>query len=70
MKRVSVDSAVMCSVGYDAASELLEVEFRNGSVYRYFDVPRDHYDAFLAATSKGKFFNAHVRPAFHFTRVA
>ena len=69
MNRISVTSVVMSSVAYDSNSRTLEVAFRNGSVYEYLDVPPDHYDALLAAASKGQFFNARVRPAFRFNRV-
>ena len=68
MSRVSVASDMMCSVCHDPETSILEIEFRNGSLYAYFDVPRDHYEALLLATSKGKFFNAYLRGVFHFTR--
>ena len=69
MNRTSVASVMMASVGYDPAGAILEVEFRNGSVYEYLNVPPHHYDVLLAADSKGKFFNACVRGVFPFRRV-
>lgn len=69
MTRTSVASDMMSSVGYDPAGAVLEVEFRNRSVYEYMDVPAHHYDALLAAVSKGQFFNACVRGVFAFRRV-
>ena len=69
MNRISVASDVMSSVGYDSAAAVLEIEFRNGSVYEYLEVPSGHYDALLDAASKGRFFNACVRPAFRFRRI-
>ena len=69
MNRVDVVSDVMSSVGYNPTTAVLEVEFCNGSVYEYFDVPHNHYAALLAATSKGRFFNAHLRTAFRCRRV-
>ena len=69
MNRVSVSSAVMRSVGYDAGTRVLEVVFNNGSVYEYLDVPGEHFDALLSSASKGHFFNSRVRPAFRFVRV-
>ena len=69
MTRISVASAMMYSVGYDSVGAVLEVEFRNGSVYEYLDVPAQHYAALLAAASKGQFFNACVRGVFAFRRV-
>ena len=58
MRRVWVDSSSIASIGYDAAKRELEIEFReSGDVYRYFDVPREEYAAFLAADSKGTYLN-------------
>ena len=59
----------MASVGYDGALATLEVEFRNGGVYRYFAVPASVYEALMHADSKGAFFNRRVRNAFLFDRV-
>jgi len=69
MTRTAVESEMMSSVGYEESTAILEVEFRNGSVYQYLDVPRERYNGLLAAVSKGRFFNTCVRGAFLFTRV-
>ena len=43
MEREPVVSSNVISVGYDDASETLEVEFKNG-VYQYYNVPRPIFD--------------------------
>ena len=53
MKRTLVDSSMMASVGYDAKQATLEIEFRTGDVYDYFDVPRAVFRALLVASSRG-----------------
>jgi len=68
--RVVVDSSSLRSIGYDAAALTLEVEFRNGSVYRYANVPSELWGRFRRAESVGKFFQDHVRDQFETTRVA
>ena len=65
-----VDSSSLRSVGYDAATLTLEVEFRNGSVYRYVNVPTELWASFRRAPSMGKFFQEHVRDQFETMRVA
>jgi hypothetical protein len=65
-----VDSSSLRSVGYDAATLTLEVEFRNGSVYRYANVPTELWASFRRADSMGKFFQEHVRDRFETMRVA
>jgi hypothetical protein len=62
--RTVVDSRSLSSVGYDAEQLVLEVEFRNGGVYRYVGVPRAIYEGLLTAESKGAYFNAVVREGF------
>jgi len=67
--RTVVDSSSLRSLGYDAASLVLEVEFRNGSVYRYANVPTELWARFRHAESMGKFFQDHVRDQFETTRI-
>lgn len=69
MKREPVSSSNIVSVGYDAASETLEVEFMSGSVYQYYNVPQSIYDAFIAAPSAGQFFAYQIKNSFPYSRV-
>lgn len=66
MRRVPVESSCIDSVGYD--NEVLEVCFKNGGIYRYFEVPAKLYRQLLAAESKGRFFNAHIRDHYGYIR--
>jgi hypothetical protein len=59
MHRVPVDSSSIDSIGYE--KNILEVGFRNGGVYQYFDVPEETLIMLLQADSKGRFFNQNVR---------
>ena len=43
MERDSVVSSNIEAIGYDERSRTLEVCFKNGRVYQYFDVPLDVY---------------------------
>jgi hypothetical protein len=67
--RISVDSSSLAAIGYLQAQKILDVHFRNGSAYRYFDVPPAIYQALLMADSKGRFFNASIRNAFRSARL-
>ena len=61
MERVSVESSNLSAIGYDDESQVLEVEFRRGAVYRYFEVERVAYENLLKAESVGKAFNAIIK---------
>lgn len=69
VKRSPVVSSMMAGIGYDPAAQILEIEFRTGGTYQYFDVPADAYDALQAASSKGRFFHAHIDGCFRYRRV-
>lgn len=64
MERIPVDSKSVTSVGYDSARFELEVEFRNGRVYRYEQVPVAAYRLLLQAPSIGEYINKVVKPRF------
>jgi len=61
MERVAVSSSNLASVGYDAESQILEIEFHNGGVYQYAGVPEEVYEGLLSADSQGKYFHANIK---------
>ena len=58
-------STVIRSQSYDAGSRQLFIEFTTSRLY-YFDVPESEVAKFRAATSKGRYFNAHIRDRYSF----
>ncbi|MGE3646618.1 MAG: KTSC domain-containing protein [Beijerinckiaceae bacterium] len=69
MLRDPVSSSNIASIGYDPGSETLEIEFTNGSIYRYFNVPSGLHEQLMAAPSKGQFLNTYIRNAYPYSRV-
>lgn len=69
MNRIPVSSSNLASVGYDEDSQTLEIEFQNGAVYQYFDVPRAHYDDLVSVGSVGQYFHQQIRGVFRYSRV-
>jgi hypothetical protein len=53
MTRTPVISSQIASVGYDAASKKLHVEFKGGSVYEYDNVPQGTYHALMGVGPHG-----------------
>jgi hypothetical protein len=68
MERTPVDSRTIVSIGYDASTQTLEVEFTNGNVYQYFDVPSTVHEELMTAESKGAFLNAQIKGSFRYAR--
>lgn len=69
MQREAVSSSNLQSVGYDAGTATLEIEFQNGRVYQYSGVPRSEFDALMQASSKGSYFNDVIRDCYPYHRV-
>ncbi len=69
MQREPVQSSSVGSMGYDARKHLLEVEFRNGGVYRYLDVPEAEYQALKDADSVGRHLNQEIKPFYSVIKV-
>jgi hypothetical protein len=67
MDRTPVVSSSVASVGYDAHAFVLEIEFRNGRVYRYDQVPAAAYRLLLQAPSIGEYVNQVIKPRFQAT---
>ncbi|MDQ0309359.1 hypothetical protein J2S46_003915 [Kitasatospora herbaricolor] len=67
--RRPVDSSALRSVGYDAASRVLEIEFVSGAVYSYADVPRRVHEELMDAPSHGRCFGRTVRGRYPYRRI-
>jgi lysyl-tRNA synthetase, class II len=57
-------SEVIKSFDYDTKTKTLKIEFTNGGVYKYHDVPDSIYKELKDAPSVGKYFNTHIKEKF------
>lgn len=69
MERTPVTSSNIYAVGYDADSQTLEIEFKNGAVYQYSSVPSGEYEGIMGAESKGKYLNANIKNRYSFVKL-
>lgn len=69
MPRVPIDSSAITNAKYDAALRHLDLDFPTGKRYRYFDVPPTIYAGLLAAESKGRYYNDHIRDVYLYERL-
>jgi hypothetical protein len=69
MERTYVDSSNLESVGYDSNSNILEVEFKNGTLYQYTGVPEHIFPELIAASSVGVYFNENIRNNYDYQRI-
>ncbi len=64
----SVESTTLATVAYDAARQVLRLQFRSREVYCYFGVPSEVHRDLLEAESAGAYFNRHIRGRFPYRR--
>jgi len=57
-----VDSSAVDAVEYSDEGRALDIWYKDGDRYTYFGVPREVYEALLAAPSIGIFVNAEIKP--------
>jgi hypothetical protein len=68
MKRVAIISKALAKVGYDEASQTLEITFKDGRVYEFEDVPAKVHFELMTSASKGSYFQDYIRDIYHFRR--
>ncbi|MEM8778666.1 MAG: lysine--tRNA ligase, partial [Cyanobacteria bacterium P01_G01_bin.49] len=61
-------SVAIQSFDYDEKEEILKIEFTNGNIYKYHQVPKSVYQELEKTPSKGQYFNAEIRDKFGFDR--
>ena len=70
MNVTAVGSTTLATVGFEEAAGILQLEFRSGPLYRYFGVSAEVYEGLLRTSSKGRYFNEHIRDRFQHDRMA
>ena len=67
MIRHLVKSDLIRSVGYE--DNMLEIQFYDGYVFRYLDVPENIYDELLTSDRLGTYYYREINTKYKFTRV-
>lgn len=65
----TVNSSTIERVAYDSATMTLSVEFKNGNVYQYFDVPYTIHAELVNASSPGQYLAQNVKPSYRYARL-
>lgn len=61
MEKCDVDSSMIRCISYEASNATLEIEFKSGPVWQYFDFPESLWCEFKGAESKGKYFLREIK---------
>ncbi|MGZ8286665.1 MAG: KTSC domain-containing protein [Allosphingosinicella sp.] len=60
------ESSAIARAAYDDEAATLDIWYKGGDRYRYFDVPAERFEALLAAPSAGEYVNRHVKDSYRF----
>ncbi|PYJ51390.1 MAG: KTSC domain-containing protein [Verrucomicrobia bacterium] len=69
MPREPVHSTAIAKVGYSKHRRILEIEFVNGAIYRYLDVPASVYRDLMSAQSKARYYDVNIKGTYQSLRV-
>lgn len=69
MNRKAVTSSNIASIGYDEDSQTLEVQFLDGSIYQYFDLPSHLNEGLMNASSHGQYLAQNIKGVYRYSKV-
>ena len=67
--REAITSTALAAVGYSKRLHILEIEFLNGGLYRYLNVPPSIYGELMAAESKARYYDANIKGSYRCFRL-
>lgn len=65
MEMIPVRSSAISAVGYNPDTQQLRIKFKDGGTYNFCRVPPSIADGFLTSSSKGSYYDRHIRGKYH-----
>lgn len=62
------ESSNIARFAYDEGSHVLKIEFKNGGLYDYFDVPQHIFEGMCNAPSKGQYLAQQIKGSHRYAR--
>lgn len=69
MRREHVESSNIASIGYDPGSQTLEIEFLNGLIYQYFDIPQHIHEGLMGSDSQGRYLAYNIKGVYRYSKI-
>lgn len=69
VRMIKVNSTNLSAVGYDSETKILTIEFNDGGLYEYYDVPQNVFDGLMSDSSKGSFFHRFIRDTYRTVKI-
>jgi KTSC domain-containing protein len=67
--RQHVQSSALASIGYSKRLHILEIEFVNGAIYRYDEIPPSVYRELMSTDSKARYYDTNIKGNYRSVRV-
>lgn len=61
MDMIRVSSSAIIAIGYDPSTRRMKIQFVEGHTYDFCGVPESVFSGLLRASSKGTYYNDHIR---------
>lgn len=65
MEMINVISKTIKAVGYNSPTQRMKIQFIEGKTYDFCNVPQRIFDGLRQASSKGAYYNDHIRDHYH-----
>lgn len=65
MQMIPVSSSAISAVGYDLNTMQMHIRFKQGKTYIFCRVPKNVFDGLLSASSKGRYYDDHIKNRYH-----
>lgn len=69
MEMIAVTSSNVEAIGYDENSQTLQIIYKNGATYQYFDVHPQIFDDLRNANSIGAYLASNIKGVYRYSRV-
>ena len=68
MEWIEPQSSNVARFAYEESIQVLKVEFKNGTVYDYYDIPGNVFQGMRSAPSAGQYLAQNVKGRFRYAR--
>ncbi len=65
MEMIKVSSSAISAIGYDESTKMMKIRFKQSKTYDYCGVPKNVFEAFLNASSIGRYYDQHIKDKYN-----
>lgn len=67
---IEIESSNLKSASYNTKTKILQITFKNGSIYQYDDVEWNIFTKLRYASSQGKYFNKNINGKYKYKKIS